>query len=196
MARRPAPVDNQVKSGVPHGAPVLWGGELAALYRDASFYRRPDTRTAKQAHAAVFSTGLTTRGGALLGDFGAACDPGRIMLNEDLFLEAHKVRKLARCRRRACQSLFAVAERQHGDLDHIRSYYKLEHRIGVRVDLGLRVRHHGRPGTIIDTRGQYLVVRLDDEPLPVTVHATAEMEYQGKDGWVRAVPLPDPYAAV
>ncbi len=196
MERRPAPVDNTVKSGVPHGAPVLWGGELAALLRDASLYNRPDVRTDKQAHVAVFSTGLTTRGGGALGDLGAACDPGRIMLNDDLFLEAHQVGKPARCRRRACQALFAVAERQHGDLDHIRSYYKLENRIGVRVDLGLRVRHEGRPGAIIDTRGQYLVVRLDNETVPVTVHATSGMEYQGKDGWVRAVPLPDPYAAV
>jgi hypothetical protein len=196
MERRPAPVDNDVKSAVPHGSPVLWGGELAALYRDASFLRSPDTRKDKQAHVAVFSTALTTHGGGSLGGFGAACDPGRIMLNEDLFLEAHEVGKLARCRRRACQSLFAAAERQHSNLEHIRSYYRLEHLIGVRVDLGLRVRHEGRPGTIIDTRGQYLVLRLDDETVPVTVHATSSMEYQGKDGWVRAVPLPDPYAAV
>jgi hypothetical protein len=98
--------------------------------------------------------------------------------------------------RRARQSLFAAAERQRADLRHIRSYYALEHRIGVRVDLGLRVRHAGRPGTIIDTRGQYLVLRLDDETVPVTVHATSGMEYQGKDGWVRAVPLPDPCPAV
>ncbi|MGW0562902.1 hypothetical protein ACWDZ4_20340 [Streptomyces sp. NPDC003016] len=196
MERRPAPVDNQVKSGVPHGSPALWEGELAALYRDATFLQRPDTRTDKQAHVAVFTTGLTSRNGGSLGGFGAACDPGRIMLNEDLIYVAHEVGRLLRCRRRACQSLFAAAERQDGDLDHIRSYYGLEHRIGVRVELGLRVRHEGRPGTIIDTRGQYLVVRLDDETVPVTVHATSGMTYQGKDGWVRAVPLPDPYAAV
>ncbi|PRH81077.1 hypothetical protein C6N75_00595 [Streptomyces solincola] len=196
MERRPAPVDNAVKAGVPHGAPVLRGGELAALYRDASFYSRPDTRYVKAVHVAVFSTRLTTNAGGQLGELAAACDPSGIMLCDDLFLDAYDVKTAARCRRRACQALFAVAERQHGDLDHIRSYYKLEHRIGVRVDLGLRVRHEGRPGAIIDTRGQYLVVRLDDETVPVTVHATSGMEYQGKDGWVRAVPLPDPYAAV
>ncbi|MGW7090055.1 hypothetical protein ACWGH2_42100 [Streptomyces sp. NPDC054871] len=196
MQRRPAPVDNGVKSGVPHGAPVLRGGELAALFRDASFYNRPDIRRDKQAHVAVFSTGLTTRGGGALGDFGAACDPARIMLNEDLFFEAQAVPKAAQCQRRACQSLFAAAARQHSDLEHIRSYYRLEHRIGVLVRLGLRVRHSGRPGTVIDTSGQYLVLRLDDEPVPVTVHATSSMEYEGPDGWVRAVSLPDPYAAV
>ncbi|WP_433860189.1 hypothetical protein [Streptomyces kronopolitis] len=196
MQRRPAPVDNGAKSAVPHGSPALWGGELAALYRDASFLRSPNTRTDKQAHVAVFSTGLTTRGGGSLGGLGAACDPGRIMLNEDLYFEACQVGKLARCRRRACQSLFAAADRQRSDLEHIRSYYRLEQRIGVRVDLGLRIRHDGRPGTIIDTDGQYLVLRRDEESYPVKAHATSSMEYEGPDGWVPAVPLPDPYAAV
>ncbi|MFD7763608.1 hypothetical protein [Streptomyces microflavus] len=109
---------------------------------------------------------------------------------------AHKVGRVLRCRRRACQSLFAAAERQDGDLGHIRSYYRLEHRVGVRVDLGIRVRHEGRPGVVIDTRGQYLVVRLDGEQHLVTVHATSGMEYHGPKGWVRAVRVPDPYAAV
>ncbi|MER6230965.1 hypothetical protein ABT169_17700 [Streptomyces sp. NPDC001616] len=196
MERRPTPVDNQAKNRAPHGSPILWGGELAALQRDASFYHRPNTRSAKATHVAVYSTQLSTQGGGALGHFGAACAPGEIMLNEDLFFAAEEVGERARCRRRACESLFAAARRQRGDLDHIRSYYGLEHRIGVRVELGLRVQHEGHPGTIIDTRGQYLVVRLDDEPAPVTVHATSGMTYQGKDGWVRAVPLPDPYALV
>ncbi|MEV0487264.1 hypothetical protein AB0I69_42530 [Streptomyces sp. NPDC050508] len=195
MERRPAPMNNDAK-GVPHGAPALWGGELAALYRDASFLNRPDTRRDKQAHVVVFSTKLSTRAGGLLGDLGAACNPTGIMLNDDLWFEANSVTRVARCRRPACRLLFAVADRQHGDLRHIRSYYALENRIGVRVDLGLRVRHGGRPGVIIDTDGQYLVVRLDDEPVPVKAHATSSMEYEGPDGWVRAVPLPDPYAAV
>ncbi|MFD4933378.1 hypothetical protein [Streptomyces virginiae] len=197
MARRPAPVDSEAGSGgVPHGAPALWNGEMAALYRDASFLSSPDTRKPKQAHVAVFSSGLTTHTGGLLGGFGAACDPGRIMLNEDLILDPPKVNKLVRCRRRACQALFAAAERQRSDLAHIRSYYGLASRIGITVGLGLRVRHHQRPGTIIDTAGQYLIVRLDDETVPITVHATSGMEYEGPNGWVRAVPRPDPYAAV
>lgn len=196
MERRPAPVDNGAKSSVLHGSPVLRGGELAALYRDASFYSRPDTRSAKAAHVAVFSTGLTTRAGGGLADFGAACDPGGIMLNDDLVFYAHEVKNPGRCRRRACESLFAAADRQRSDLEHIRSYYRLEQRIGVRVDLGLRVRHEGRPGFIIDTRGQYLVLRLEGESHTVTAHATSSMEYEGPDGWVPAVLLPDPYAAV
>ncbi|MER5482553.1 hypothetical protein ABT024_04965 [Streptomyces sp. NPDC002812] len=196
MERRPTPVDNRVKGRVPHGTPALWDGELAALYRDASFLQSPDTRKEKQAHVAVFSTDLTTHSGGSLGGFGAACDPGRIMLNEDLIFDAPEVAKLARCRRRACQALFAVAERQRSDLEHIRSYYRLSPRIGVTVALGVRVRHDGRPGAIIDTAGQYLVVRLDDELTPVTVHATSRMEYEGAEGWVRAVALPDPYAKV
>ncbi|MEU0857512.1 hypothetical protein ABZ352_19015 [Streptomyces griseofuscus] len=195
MERRPAPVDNS-GTAVPHGSPALWDGELAALYRDASFLSNPDTRKEKQAHVAVFSTGLTTSSGGLLGGFGAACDPGRIMLNEDLILVASEVGKLARCRRRACQALFAAAERQDSDLEHIRSYYRLEDRIGVKVALGLRVRHGGRPGVIIDTLGQRLVLRLDGDPVPVVAHATSSMEYNTKDGFVPAVPLPDPYGSV
>ncbi|RSS94258.1 hypothetical protein EF903_06890 [Streptomyces sp. WAC05292] len=195
MERRPAPVDNDAK-GSQHGAPALWGGELAGLLRDASFLNRPDTRRDKQVHVAVFSNGLNTRSGGQIGDLGAACNPTGIMLNDDLWFEARKVPRVSRCRRPACRSLFVVADRQHSDLEHIRSYYGLESRIGVKVVLGLRVRHAGRPGRIIDTAGQYLVVRLDDDPAAVKVHATAEMEYEGPEGWVRAVPLPDPYAQV
>ncbi|WP_404949042.1 hypothetical protein HFP70_35255 [Streptomyces sp. ARC14] len=196
MERRPSPMDNAAQPGGQHGAPVLSAGELVALCRDASFFQRPNDRTDKQAHVAVFSTGLTTHAGGALGAFGAACAPGRIMLNEDLVLEAYTVGKPARCRRRACQTLFAAAERQRSDLEHIRSYYRLEQRIGVRVGLGLRVRKAGRTGTIIDTAGQYLTLRLDGDPHTVKAHATSEMEYAGPDGWVPAVPLPDPYAAV
>ncbi|MFG2408786.1 hypothetical protein ACGFR8_31470 [Streptomyces brevispora] len=195
MERRPAPVDHAVKSKVPHGSPVLRGGELAALYRDATVHPSPDTHYVTAAHVGVFSTRLTTNTGAQLGQFAAACDPSGLMLCDDPFLDAYEVKTPARCRRRACQALFAAAERQHRDLDHIRSYYALEHRIGVRVELGLRVQHENRPGTIIDTSGQYLVVRLDDEPVPVTVHATSRTTYQGKDGWVRAVPRSDPSAS-
>ncbi|MER7937897.1 MULTISPECIES: hypothetical protein [unclassified Streptomyces] len=185
-------MDNDVRSEVPHGAPALWGGELTALYRDATFLNRPDTRRDKQAHVAVFSTGLNTRAGGSIGTFGAACDPGRIMLNEDLFLEAQAVKEVSQCKRRACQALFHAAGRQRSDLEHIRSYYRLEQRIGVRVELGLRIQHARRPGTVIDTAGQYLVLRLDDERYPVKAHATSSMEYEGPDGWVRATPVANP----
>ncbi|WP_030372443.1 hypothetical protein [Streptomyces rimosus] len=196
MQRRPAPVHYSEVNGVPHGAPAVSGGELTAMLRDASFYDRPDTRSAKAAHMAVVSSHLTTRVGGQLGALAAACDPSSIMLCDDLPLDAHDVAKTARCHRRACEALFAASERQHSDLEHIRSYYRLEQRIGVRVGLGLRVRHDGHPGVIIDTHGQYLVLRRDGENYTVTVHATSGMEYEGPDGWVPAVPLPDPYAAV
>jgi hypothetical protein len=192
MERRPAPVDNGVERGVPHGAPVLWGGELAALTRDASFLRSPNTRGVKALHAAVFSTGLTNSHGLRLGSFGAACNPNRIMLYDELFYEAREVKEGARCQTAACQALFAAADRQHRDLARIRAYYQLEERHGIRVGLGLRVRHVGRPGVIIDTAEQLLIVRLDDEPRLVKGHPTANMEYEGPDGWVRPTPVTHP----
>lgn len=196
MERRPAPLPSWTELGgdLPHGAPALLRGHLAAAPRDATFLKRPNVHGPKQNHVAIFSTRYRVGSGAHA--ITAACDPAAVMLDDGLLDPAHTIVRQARCRRRACQALFAAAYRQHGDLEHIRSYYRLEHRIGVRVALGLRVRHAGRPGVIIDTSGQYLIVRLDDEPVPVTVHATSEMEYEGAEGWVRAVPLPDPYAAV
>ncbi|MEU5181116.1 hypothetical protein AB0G49_13800 [Streptomyces longwoodensis] len=41
-------------------------------------------------------------------------------------------------------------------------------------------------------RSQLLVVRLDDEQRPVKAHPTANMEYEGPDGWVRATPVENP----
>ncbi|MFB8025972.1 MULTISPECIES: hypothetical protein [unclassified Streptomyces] len=146
-------------------------------------------------HIAVYSTALAMRGGGSVG-YAAACETAHIMLDETMSTPAEGVAQGGRCRRRACQALFHAAGRHRSDLGHIRSYYGLERRIGITVGLGLRVRHEGRPGAIIDTAGQYLVVRLDDEVLPVKVHATSGMEYEGLKGWVRAVPLPDPYAVV
>ncbi|WP_330328148.1 KOW domain-containing RNA-binding protein [Streptomyces pseudovenezuelae] len=161
------------------------------MYRDASWLNRPDVHTVKALHVAVFTDRLNIGSGSV--GLGAACETSNIMLNDDLFFEAHKASQNARCRRRACQALFAAADRQHSDLEHIRSYYGLEHRIGVRVELGLHVRHAGRPGVIVDTDGQYLVLRVDGEARPVTAHATSSMEYQAHDGrWTPAIPRPTP----
>jgi hypothetical protein len=195
MLRRPAPQDSATRyDNTVHGAPAVWRGELAAACRDASVYDRPDVRSTKAAHVivfrhtdprpAVFSTeGLWT----------AACNTD-VLLNEDLVLAAHELGPGARCRRPACRALFAAADRQHGDLRHIRAYYRLEERRGIRVGLGMRVRYGGRPGTVVDTSGQYLIVRLDGVAFPVPCHATSGMEYETADGWVSALPAPDPYA--
>lgn len=187
MLRRPAPQDSGTAwSDTVHGAPTVWRGELAAGHRDASFLSRPDVHSDKALHAMVFTHRYAVGGG--MDGLGAACNPVHILLDEHLMFTAHEVKRTIRCQRGGCRTLFAAAERQHGDLTHIRSYYGLEHRIGVRVALGLRVRHGGRPGAIVDTAGQYLVLRLDDEPDPVTAHATSSMEYATPTGWVKAVP--------
>lgn len=188
MLRRPVPQDSGTPwSSTAHGAPVVWNGELAAGHRDASFLSRPDVSSDKALHAMVFTHRYAV--GAGMDGLGAACNPVHILLDEHLLFTAHEVKRPTRCQRRGCQALFAAAERQHSDLAHIRAYYRLEQRIGVKVALGLRVRHSGRPGTVIDTSGQYLILRLDDQATTVTAHATSSMEYEAADGWVTAVPV-------
>lgn len=78
--------------------------------------------------------------------------------------------------------------RQASNLEHIRSYYALEERCGIKVAIGGRVRSHGDEGEIVDTAGQYLMVLLDGEPRPVTCHVTSGMEYETPQGWVSATP--------
>ena len=87
-------------------------------------------------------------------------------------------------------------QRQTADLDHIRRYYALESRHGIRVTIGGRVRHEGREGEIVDTAGQYLLVLRDGDEQPVRRHATSGMEYATADGWTAVTPIPDPYARV
>lgn len=187
MLRRPSPQDSGITwSESVHGAPVVWGGELAAGHRDATFLRRPDVRSDKALHAMVFTHRYAVGSG--MEGLAAACNPVHILLDENLFFTAHEVKAGARCERGGCRTLFAAADRQHGDLRHIRSYYRLEQSIGVRVDLGLRIRHQERPGTIVDTAGQYLVLRLDEQPGTMTAHATSSMQYKTPNGWVKAVP--------
>ncbi|MFF4188196.1 hypothetical protein ACFYZ9_33875 [Streptomyces sp. NPDC001691] len=85
-------------------------------------------------------------------------------------------------------------QRRASNLEHIRSYYGLEERCGVKVDIGGRVRSHGDEGTIVDTAGQYLMVLLNGEPRPVKCHVTSGMEYETTGGWVSATPRPTPAA--
>ncbi|MFE1270548.1 hypothetical protein [Streptomyces sp. NPDC058758] len=83
-------------------------------------------------------------------------------------------------------------ERRAANLEHIRTYYGLEARCGIRVDIGIRVRSEGREGTVVDTAGQYLMVQRDGEEWPVKLHVTSGMEYETAGGWVSASPRPTP----
>ncbi|MGW4694039.1 hypothetical protein ACWEO1_16790 [Kitasatospora cineracea] len=85
--------------------------------------------------------------------------------------------------------------RQSTELEHISAYYGLEHRCGIRVALGGRVRHNGREGVIVDTAGQRLKVMFHGDAEPSICHVTWAMEYETVTGWVAATPVPDPFAA-
>lgn len=109
---RPAGVDwpgqNADTSVVPHGAPLLDGGQIQAALRDASWFDRPNVRTDKQVHIVVWSRQLGEA---------AACHPTRIILDVDgLVRDAAKIPDVARCRRGGCARLFAKADQQDGDV--------------------------------------------------------------------------------
>ncbi|MFG2162791.1 hypothetical protein [Streptomyces olivaceus] len=183
MLRRPAPlVFGAPPEQSEHGAPVVRRGELAAATRDASYLSSPNTRADVQMHAAVVTRRYAVGGG--LTGIGAACDPVRILLDEGLIFGARELPK-SHCRRPACRALFEAAGRQHDDLEHMRAYYRLQERYGVHLGLAIRVRHGGRPGTVVDTAGRDLLVRLDGVHRPVRCHVTRAMEYEAGSGeWV------------
>ncbi|MGW0491162.1 hypothetical protein [Streptomyces olivaceus] len=188
MLRRPAPL---VLGAPPeqseHGAPVVRRGELAAATRDASYLSSPNTRADVQLHAAVVTRRYAVGSG--LTGIGAACDPVRILLDEGLIFGAREMPK-SHCRRPACRALFEAADRQHADLEHMRAHYDLQERHGVHLGLATRVRHGGRPGTVVDTAGRYLVVRLDDVPRPVRCPITHALEYETERGeWTVVLPV-------
>ncbi|TGN72258.1 hypothetical protein E5083_30460 [Streptomyces bauhiniae] len=193
MLRRPAPL---VLGAPPeqseHGAPVVRRGELAAATRDASYLSSPNTRADVQLHAAVVTRRYAVGSG--LTGIGAACDPVRILLDEGLIFGARELPK-SHCRRPACRALFEAADRQHGDLERMRAYYGLQERHGVDLGLAIRVRHGGRAGTVVDTAGRDLLVRLDGVPQPVRCHVTRAMEYETGAGQWTAVTTVDRGAA-
>lgn len=58
---------------------------------------------------------------------------------------------------------------------YVRGYY------GVPACIGRTIEHHGRPGVIVEDRGNYIGVTFDDEE-PGTVcniHPTDDVEYLG-----------------
>lgn len=56
-------------------------------------------------------------------------------------------------------------------MEYIRDTY------GVPARLGGRVKYKGKPGTILGTRRQYLLIQLDGEEAKKPYHPTWEMEY-------------------
>ncbi|NUR01384.1 MAG: hypothetical protein HOY79_34115 [Streptomyces sp.] len=182
-SRRPYAVECEDFRSViayPHGAPLLWNGVLQAAWRDASFLRRPDVRSIKARHVIVASHQYNV-GSGLCGPT-AACDPRNILIDVALRDDATKVHRNGRCRRPGCRQLFADAARIASSVEHIRNYY------GLAVYGGMRVKHEGRPGTIVGYRGQYIEVLIGGEDRPITCHATAEMEYPEE---ARVGPGPD-----
>jgi len=153
----------------PHGAPLLRNGVLQAAWRDASFLDRPDVRSIKARHIIVASHEYAVGSG--VSGPAAACDPRRIMIDTDLAADATEVKPQGKCRRPGCRQLFADAARIANSVEHIRNYY------GLAVYGGMRVKHEGKPGTIVGYRGQYIEVLIDGDDRPITCHATAEMEY-------------------
>ncbi|MER7674673.1 hypothetical protein ABTY61_40305 [Kitasatospora sp. NPDC096128] len=85
-------------------------------------------------------------------------------------------------------------ERQAADLEHIRTYYAMESRLGIRIELGSRVRHDSHEGVIVDTAGQRLKVLFVGDEAPRVRHATSQKTYETATGWITATPVPDPWA--
>jgi hypothetical protein len=152
-----------------HGAPLLAGGLLQAAWRDASFLLRPDVHSIKARHIVVASQRYAVAGG--ISAPAAACDPVGTMMSTDHISDATEVKPQGRCRRPGCRQLFEAAPRIANSVGHIRSYY------GLAVHGGMRVKHDGRPGTIVGYSGQYIEVLVDGEDRPTTCHATSRMEY-------------------
>jgi hypothetical protein len=67
----------------------------------------------------------------------------------------------------------APASRYAQSRDHIRSYY------GITITRGMPVVYDGKPGRVTGLNGQYLLVRLNDEPTkyPLRCHPTWRVAY-------------------
>lgn len=113
---RPEPVEwpgDKAAAALPHGTPLLFNGELFAGQRDASFLRSPDVHASKQVHVIVVNRIPQFPGGSVVDGRGAACDPPRLPIG--LTDRARSWPAHVRCRRAACQTLFALADHQHQD---------------------------------------------------------------------------------
>ncbi|RZF02929.1 hypothetical protein [Streptomyces albidoflavus] len=65
----------------------------------------------------------------------------------------------------------SIRTRVNNSIEHIRSYY------GLNLRVGLEVKHEGRPGTIVGFAGQYVAVQHEGDDTYVVRHATSQMEY-------------------
>ena len=63
------------------------------------------------------------------------------------------------------------SERKRKEMDWIRTTRN------VPAKLGGLVKFKGKPGTILGTQGQYLIIQLDGEKTKRPYHPTWEMEY-------------------
>jgi hypothetical protein len=97
-----------VLAAAAHGAAVTVDGRLQAATRDASFLDRPDVRSVKAAHVVVVSHDLAIGGGTVSGT-AAACDPRRILIDDETWRDWHQVTEAGRCRRSGCARLYAQA---------------------------------------------------------------------------------------
>ncbi|MFB6629991.1 hypothetical protein ACFCWY_08855 [Streptomyces sp. NPDC056362] len=83
--------------------------------------------------------------------------------------------------------------RRDAELAYIRSYYGLENRQDVQVEVGVRVRLRGHEGQIVDTSGtEFLMVHLDGAERPMPYRVSPDLEYATAGGWVT---IPAPRAA-
>ncbi|MBM9624442.1 hypothetical protein [Streptomyces zhihengii] len=81
--------------------------------------------------------------------------------------------------------------RRTAELAYIRSYYGLENRQDIQVDLGVRVRLRGHEGKIVDTQGtEFLMVLLDGSDKPLPRRVSPDLEFATPAGWV-TVPEPN-----
>lgn len=108
----PWPMTDRLSEALSHGTPLTINGNLMTALRDASWYNRPDTTKFKVSHVAVWSKRLRLTGG-VMGGVAAACDPARIMLDDEgTIRDAVKVGHGGRCTRPGCAALYAIADEQ------------------------------------------------------------------------------------
>ncbi|MFE0654642.1 hypothetical protein ACFVZH_39685 [Streptomyces sp. NPDC059534] len=85
--------------------------------------------------------------------------------------------------------------RRTAEFAYIRSYFGLENRQDIRVDIGVRVRLRGHEGEVVDTAGtEFLMVLVDGADRPIPYRVSPDLEYATNHGWV-TVPSPPSQAS-
>lgn len=99
------------------------------------------------------------------------CDPGHPMWEEQVY---NRIRQILKEERDRADGIpVTEKENQEGawEMEWIRKTYN------VPAKLGGRVKFKGKPGTILGTQGQYLLIQLDREKFKGPYHPVWEMEY-------------------